>query len=202
MFIADVDQALEQLVRERLPLPHDIGDVSFEPPNETWSASLSRLTINMFLHQVSRSTQPGRAPILREGESDGDRGFRRKALPMIELSYLVSAYAGSPRDEHQLLGSAVSLFAGVGTLPPELTPPTLNSTVSIVLGDEIKPREVWQGVGGKLKASLIIRANVAADTWDWERQAPPVENVSVLSAPNEDGAARGPLAPNWPSPRR
>jgi len=201
MFIADVDQALEQLVRERLPLPHDVGDVSFDPPNETWSASLSRLTINLFLHQVARSTQPGRAPIIREAD-EGERGFRRKALPMIELGYLVSAYAGSPRDEHQLLGNAVSLFAGIATVPPELTPSTLASTVNIVLGDEIKPREIWQGVGGKLRASFSIRANVAADTWDWERQAPSVESVSVLSAPNEDGAARGPLAPNWPDPVR
>jgi hypothetical protein len=183
MFIRDVDEGLERLVRTRLPLPEDVGDVSFDPPTGTWSAQLSRLTVNLFLYHLDRSTQPTRAPQTRIA-ADG-RAERRNAQPMIDLGYLVSAWAGSPRDEHQLLGDVISLFAGVGMMPEEFMAPALNSSVFLNFGAEehTRPREVWQGVNGQLKACGLLRATVAADTWDWEDQAPSVERISALAAP-------------------
>lgn len=189
MFISEVDQGLERLLRQRLPLSEHVGDVSFETPNDTWAASLSRLTINVFLYQVERSSQPGRGPVVRAGENGAS--YRRGSQPMIELGYLISAWAGSPRDEHQLLGDIVSLLAGISILPEEVTPSGLNSTVSLALGGELKPRDIWQGLGGKLRPSLMLSATVAADTWDWELQAPPVERLSVLSHPSPYPPPRG-----------
>jgi hypothetical protein len=189
MFISEVDQGLERLLRQQLPLSEQVGDISFEAPNDTWAASLSRLTVNLFLYQVERSSQPGRAPVVRTGE-DGP-SYRRRSQPMIELGYLISAWAGSPRDEHQLLGDIVSLLAGISTLPEEVTPPGLSSTVSLALGGELKPRDIWQGLGGKLRPSLMLSATVAADTWDWELQAPLVDRLSVLSSPSPVPPQRG-----------
>jgi hypothetical protein len=189
MFISEVDQGLERLLRQRLPLSEQVGDVSFEAPNDTWAASLSRLTVNVFLYQVERSGQPSRAATVRPGE-DGP-SYRRRPQPMIELGYLISAWAGSPRDEHQLLGDIVSLLAGTSILPEEVTPPGLNSTVSLALGGELKARDIWQGLGGKLRPSLIVTATVAADTWDWELQAPLVDRLSVLSRPSPVPPQRG-----------
>jgi hypothetical protein len=183
MFIRDVDEGLERLVRARLPLPETVGDVSFDPPTGTWSAQLSRLTVNLFLYHLDRSSHPTRSPQNRV-DANG-RAERRAAQPMIELGYLVSAWAGSPRDEHQLLGDVVSLLAGFQALPPEFAPPGLNSSVFLGFGadDTIRPREIWQGVSGQLKACAVIKATVAADTWDWQDQAPPVDRISVLSSP-------------------
>ena len=190
MFISAVDQGLERLLREGLPFPEHVGDVSFETPNDSWAATLSRLTVNVFLYQVERSSQPGRAPVVRVG-GDGAPGYQRRPQPMIELGYLVSAWAGSPRDEHQLLGDVVSLLAGTPTLPERVAPPTLNSTVTLSLGGTLGPRDVWQGLGGKLRPCLLMSATVAADTWDWELQAPAVERLSVLSNPSPVPPARG-----------
>jgi hypothetical protein len=183
MFIRDVDEGLERFIRTRLPLPEDVGDVSFEPPTGTWAAQLSRLTVNLFLYHLDRSAQPTRSPQTRISENG--RAERRNAQPMIDLGYLVSAWAGSPRDEHQLLGDVISMIAGVGMLPAEFAAPALNSTVFLSFGAEehTRPREVWQGVNGQLKACGLLRATVAADTWDWEDQAPPVERISALAAP-------------------
>jgi hypothetical protein len=182
MFIRNVDEGLERLVRTRLPLPEEVGDVSFDPPSKNWSAQLSRLTVNLFLFHVDRSTQPTRAPQVRV---DGDgRPQRRTPQPMIELRYLVSAWAGSPRDEHQLLGDLVSLLAGAPVLPADLAPGRDSSILLSLGGDDLhRSREVWQGVGGDLKASVQLTATVAADTWDWTDQAPAVERIGVLTAP-------------------
>jgi hypothetical protein len=184
MFIKDVDDALERLLRARLPLPREVGDVGFDAPNDTWSAQLSRLTVNLFLYSIERSTHPNRTAHARVDEGTG-RGQRRAPQPMIELSYLVSAWAGSPADEHQLLGDVVSILAGTSVLPAEHVSDRVTSSVTLTMGTEdgTRPRDVWQGLGGKLKACLLLRATVAADTFDWEDQAPAVARISVLSSP-------------------
>ena len=64
MFISHVDSGLEKLLRTRLPLPEEMGDVSFDAPSGTWSAQLSRITVNLFLYDIQRSSQPS-APSTR-----------------------------------------------------------------------------------------------------------------------------------------
>ena len=55
MIIPTIDTGLESLLREGLPLPKSLGDISFESPSGTWSAQLSRITVNLFLFGVGRS---------------------------------------------------------------------------------------------------------------------------------------------------
>ena len=106
MIIPTIDTGLEALLRSGLPLPETVGDISFESPSGTWSAQLNRITVNLFLFGVGRSTQPPR-PADRPRPSNG-RVQRRNPIPMLELHYLVSAWAGVVRDEHQLLGDALA----------------------------------------------------------------------------------------------
>jgi Pvc16 N-terminal domain len=185
VFISHVDFGLERLLRTRLPLPEDVGDVSFDAPSGTWSAQLSRITVNLFLYDVQRSTQPSVAH-LRPGDA-GRPSERRRPQPMIQLDYLVSAWAGSPRDEHQLLGDVVSLLSGLETIPADLLPDELSSTVRLTLGGGVsQPREIWSAAGGSLKASMNLQATVAADTFDWEVQAPAVERIDALASRMDD----------------
>ena len=118
VFISNVDSGLERLLRARLPLPEEVGDVAFDTPSSGWSAQLSRITVNFFLYDVQRSTLPSRSATLRPEENGGSQ-LRRRPQPMVQLAYLVSAWAGNPRDEHQLLGRVVSLLAGTEVLPDE-----------------------------------------------------------------------------------
>jgi hypothetical protein len=185
VFISHVDAGLEKLLRTRLPLPEEMGDVSFDPPSGTWSAQLSRITVNLFLYDVQRSNQPS-APSTRT--ADGSPAQRRRPQPMMQLGYLVSAWAGSPRDEHQLLGDVVSIFAGVEAVPDELLSDELSSTVRLGLGDnDNKVREIWAASGGSLKASFSLMVTVAADTFDWELTPPSVERISGMASRMDDG---------------
>lgn len=184
MFISHVDSGLEKLLRTRLPLPEEVGDVAFDPPNSTWSVQLSRITVNLFLYDVQRSTQPS-APAVRS--VDGGPVQRRRPQPMIQLAYLVSAWAGSARDEHQLLGDVVSILAGTEALPQALVPDGLSSSVRLSLGDpDNRVREVWSAFSGQLKASTLLTVTVAADSFDWELQPPAVERISALASRMDD----------------
>jgi hypothetical protein len=183
MFIRLVDEGLERLVRDRLPLPQDLGDVSFDAPSSNWSAQLSRITVNFFLYDVARSNEPARS-LPRRDLPDG-RAQRRLPLPTVQLGYLVSAWAGSPRDEHQLLGDVISTIAGLTTLPEEYLPSPPASTVHLNFAEDPgnRPREIIGGSGGQLKAAFTLLVSLAADTFEWEAEAPRVERVQALTGP-------------------
>lgn len=169
------------MVRDRLPLPEEVGDVVFDAPGSTWSAQLSRITVNLFLYDVQRSTQPSRSATVRPVDTDSP--MKRRPQPMIQLGYLVSAWAGSPRDEHQLLGDLVSVLAGTETLPAHYLPREASTSVHLRLGeDRSLPRELWTAAGGSLKASVLMQVTLGADTFDWEAQAPAVERIAAMAS--------------------
>ena len=68
MIIPTVDTGLEALLRKGLPLPETVGDISFESPSGTWSAQLSRITVNLFLFGVGRSAAAAAAVRRPHGE--------------------------------------------------------------------------------------------------------------------------------------
>ncbi|SOD70959.1 uncharacterized protein DUF4255 [Jatrophihabitans sp. GAS493] len=183
MFIRAVDESLERLLRASLPMPEEIGDFSFEAPTSGWAAQLSRITVNLYLYDVTRSPQPSRSATQRV-DANG-RPERRAPQPMIQLGYLVSAWAGTPMDEHQLLGDLISRLAAVQLLPAQYMPATISSTVTIALVEDERNRlrDIWSAAGGQLKASFTLQVTVAADAFDWQDEAPRVATVHALTAP-------------------
>jgi hypothetical protein len=189
MFITRVDSSFERLLRARLPLPTEVGDVSFDPPTATWSASLSRITVSLFLYDVQHSSLPSNTA--QRGGQD-HAGMRRRPLPMMQLGYLVSAWAGSPRDEHQLLGDVVSILTGLDQVPAEFTAPELQSPVRFTIKEDPRnaTRDIWAATGGQLKASVVLQAIVAADTFDWAQEPPTVDRIQLLAAPGVPATGR------------
>ena len=183
MIIPVIDTGLEALVRDLLPLPSSIGDVSFDPPSGTWSAQLSRITVNLFLFGVGRSPQPPRPAVDRT--VDG-RGQRRPQLPMIELHYLVSAWAGTVRDEHQLIGELLSHFTTAQILPGDHLPETMAAPVqlSVAPHDNNRAKDVWSTVGGTIKPSFELIVTTPVDALPFEALPPAVERVAALVAPH------------------
>ncbi|MDT4913085.1 MAG: hypothetical protein QOC66_2213 [Pseudonocardiales bacterium] len=187
MFIRIVDESLERLIRTELAMGDDLGDVAFDAPTSNWSAQLSRITVNLFLYDVAMSGHPSRTPIRRVME-DGT-AERRAPQPLIQLSYLVSAWAGTARDEHQLLGDLVSRLCGHPTMPPEHITGELSSSVylGICVDEQNRLRDIWSAAGGHLKASFTLQASVAADAHDWQAAAPLVRSVEALVPPMPGG---------------
>ncbi|MGN6522951.1 MAG: DUF4255 domain-containing protein [Actinomycetes bacterium] len=196
MLIPTVERGLDRLIRATLPLPESVGDVSFDPPSGTWGAALSRLTVNLFLFDVQRSPQPPR-PAAERTTPDG-RVERRPPLPMVQLGYMVSAWAGNTQDEHELLGELLSCFLLHGVLPADLLPRPLDSSVqlSVAPADAMtRPKDIWSGIEGKLRPSFTVIATVALDTIAWAPVAPRVDRVQGLAAPTPSV-----VPPQQPSP--
>ncbi|MEO6885017.1 MAG: DUF4255 domain-containing protein [Jatrophihabitantaceae bacterium] len=184
MFIRVVDEGLEHLFRAELPLPEDVGDISFDAPTGTWAAQLSRITVNLFLYDIGRSTLPSRA--MTQRVTVNGQAQQRPQQPMVRLSYLVSAWAGNARDEHQLLGDVISRCAALSELPQQHLLGEVSSPVHLTFAEDerTRQREVWNGVGGQLKPSFTLQANLAADTFDWRDAAPAVTRIETLMPPH------------------
>jgi hypothetical protein len=185
-----IEQGLEKLVRTALPLPEQVGEVSFDPPSRSWAAQLSRITVSMFLFGVGRSPQPPR-PVADRSDASG-RIQRRGPLPMIELNYLVSAWAGNVRDEHELLGDVLGCFLTHQALPAELAAPGLLSTVQIALAPADTPRvkDVFASIEGSMRAAFEIVLTTALDVGAWADAAPSVQRIEALTAPLPAKTAR------------
>jgi hypothetical protein len=187
MIIPAIDAGLESTIRAELPLPATVGDVSFDPPSGTWSAQLSRITVNLFLFGVGRSPQPPRPAADRV--VDGVRQ-RRPQLAMIELRYLVSAWAGTVRDEHQLTGELLSLFIANQVLPADHLQTAVVSPIQLAIApyDNNRAKDVWSTVGGTIKPSFELVVTSAIDALPFEDLPPAVERIESLLAPH--GGAR------------
>ncbi len=207
MLIPLVEQGLEKLVRAALPLPEQVGAVSFDPPSRSWAAQLSRITVSMFLFGIGRSPQPPR-PMADRSDASG-RIQRRGPLPMIELNYLVSAWAGNVRDEHELLGDVLGCFLTHQALPAEFAAPGLLSSVQIALAPADTPRvkDVFASIEGSMRAAFEIVLTTALDVGAWADAAPSVQRIEALTAPIPSRAAVAPAtattragAPAVPAP--
>ena len=190
MIIPVIDAGLEALVRSTLPLPPAVGDVSFDPPSGTWSAQLSRITVNLFLFGVGRSAQPPRPAA--ERVLDGVRQ-RRPPLPMIELHYLVSAWAGTVRDEHQLTGEVLGHFILNQVLPAEHLPEAVAAPIQLAIAphDNSRAKDVWSTVGGTIKPSFELVVTSPIDALPFIDLPPLVERIESLVAPHPRPAGHG-----------
>jgi hypothetical protein len=195
MIIPTIDSGLEALLRAELPLPESIGDVSFESPSGNWSAQLNRITVNLFLFGVGRSSQQPRPAVDRE---QNGRAQRRPPVPMLELHYLVSAWAGVVRDEHQLLGDVLACLLPATALPAVHLPVPLDSPVQMHIEpyDNSRAKDVWATVGGAIKPSFELVVTSVADSPAFADLPPRVERINALVARLPQPGRAGPSGPS------
>lgn len=208
MLLPALEQSLERWLRAELPLPAEAGDVSFETPNGTWGSAVSRPTVNLFLHEV----QPGTRPHTRFAPSTDRDGVLvdTQPAPSVSFSYLVSAWAGGVRDEHLLLGDVLKVVLGATALPASVLAPGVTGPVEVLLGDGAVNRlkDVWGGIDGKLRASLVLIVTTPVPIGRPVPVAPEVTGVEGLvarrtapPAPTRRGTVRGAVE-EAPRPRQ
>jgi uncharacterized protein DUF4255 len=177
VFIHAIDESLERLLRAQLPFPADAGDVSFAAPTVGWGDRVGRPTVNLFLYEIKQSARPS-ASTVRRTDMDG-RPQQRRPSPVLELNYLISAWAKSPLAEHRLLGEVAGRLSVQATLPSARPADDGASPVQLIFGGdgENKLRDIWSAAGGRLKASFTLSVVTAIDAFAWTDQAPLVTEV-------------------------
>ncbi|MFP8905379.1 DUF4255 domain-containing protein [Streptomyces atacamensis] len=196
--IHEVDEGLRRLLGES-GLESSGVEIVFDAPTRDWAARRSAPTVCVFLYDIREdATRRGSGAGEVYGE-DGRLVARRTPPRWFELTYLVTAWASRPQDEHRLLSQVLACLVATDTLPARLLTGTL-AELGLTVGldtagaglDAPAASDVWSALGGELKASLgvLVRAPLAGVS---EAVAPPVtEGLAVRSAPRHgDGDAAG-----------
>ena len=112
---------------------------------------------------------------------------------MLEMHYLVSAWAGVVRDEHQLLGDVLACLLQTTVLPAAHLPIPLPSPVQLTIEpyESSRAKDVWATVGGAIKPSFELVVTSAVDDPAFAELAPRVERINALVAPVPPGPPPG-----------
>jgi hypothetical protein len=163
--IDDVDRSLRALLGAHV----GGADVAFDAPTPEWAAGVAgakRPVLSLFLHAVDEDVAVRRADWDDVREADGRVVGRQPPLRRYRLSYLVSAWAGDPVEEHALLGRVleVALVAEVvplehlhGRLAEQELPVVLEAAVRLPDVPAPPPHDLWSALGMPMRASLDLR---------------------------------------------
>lgn len=185
-----IDEAIEAFFRAGVPLAATEVDVSFEAPDRTWSAKLVRPTVNLFLWDIRRSASRSRAG-METVERDG-QGFRRMALPVIELRYLVTAWTSDHGDERALLAGVMRNLLAHSHLPADFLPDAFDElrapTLLMARAGEDHV-DVFRALEGQLKPSISMVVVTEVDTDLLVPLAEPVTSIGVAVNDATTGAS-------------
>ena len=179
--IHTIDRAVERFLRAEVPLPEGAVDVAFDAPDRSWGASLTRPTINVFLWEVSRNPGGMRTGLEHRINDEGSIE-RRRTQPVVDLRYLITAWATELADEHQLLGSLLTCILAHSQLPADSLPDHLTAsrcTLTLATRDQRVPNEFWSSLDGRMKPGLQVEVSVPLEVFSWTATATRAEEIGV-----------------------
>jgi hypothetical protein len=184
--IHEVDEGLRRLLAES-GLEASGVEVVFDAPTRDWAARRSAPTVCFFLYDIREDAVRRGTGAGEVYDEDGHLVARRSPPRWFHLTYLVTAWASRPQDEHRLLSQVLGALVAHDTLPAGLLTGSL-AELGLTVGletagtgmDAPAAADVWSALGGELKASLGVRVTRAA--------APPVtEGLVVRTAAAREG---------------
>ncbi len=162
-----LDDAIEACLRAEASLPANEIDIVFDRPNRDWGASVNRPTVNVFLWDLRRNTTDQEAGM--ETHVENGRTVRRPPKPRIDCRYLITAFAGEVRDEHQLLGTVLTALLKYTEFPTQYLPGGYAEvrplpSIHVERNDGSDATDFWTAVQGDVRpgVDLIITATVDA----------------------------------------
>lgn len=198
-----LNQSLETFLRTDVPLPAAEVDVTFATPDKEWSGRLTRPTVNVFLHEVRRSSS--RSVTGMTTRVGTGTATREVMAPFVRVRWLISAWTTEPDDEHRLLGDILSLAATAGAIPRvHLLSPLdqLGNPVELLLANEdaAPSVQVWGALGQPPRVSVELIGVLPVMPPSLRRVPMPPSEVAVGVSDTEEPTRRSDVAASSPAP--
>jgi hypothetical protein len=167
--ISDIDNALRELLQQKLPMRKGEVDISFDHPKREWSARLSKPTINLFLYDVRENIELRGSQQVTRRDIDDNRVMLRYTPVRIDLCYIVTGWAKEVRDEHRLLSEALMVFLRNPIVPEELLPENLTNADLPVRAKAAQANalheisELWNTLDNEIHPSLRLIITIALE---------------------------------------
>ncbi|MBA3532238.1 MAG: DUF4255 domain-containing protein [Ardenticatenales bacterium] len=155
-----LDEALRKLLIRELPISNNEIDIDFKQPKREWSARLSRPTLNLFLYDVRENNKMRQAQPFWDVEQNGKTATLQRKPVMINLHYVITAWATEPEDEHRLLGRTLMTLYRHPYIPKDLLPEEIAEAKEdvIILKSQYdmldKPSDIWSTIDNQWRPSI------------------------------------------------
>ncbi|WAP60468.1 DUF4255 domain-containing protein [Streptomyces sp. S465] len=191
--IHEVDEGLRRLLGE-CELEASGIEVVFDAPTRDWAARRSAPTVCVFLYDIRQDATRRGAGDREVYDADGHVVARRAPARWFTLTYLVTAWANRPQDEHRLLSQVLACLVATETLPARLLTGSL-AELGLTVGldtaeaglDAPTAADVWSALGGELKASLGVRVRAPLAGISTAVAPPVTEGLVTRSAARDSG---------------
>ena len=190
--IADLDETIRQLLIRDIPIKHGEIDVKFDQPKREWSARLSKPTINLYLYDMRENH------LLRKNQMERLRHTGRKVTEQrspvrLECTYMMTAWAAEPEDEHRLMGRALQAlfrhpYLNADVLHGKLKRQRFKIPAQLARHDKLtNPAELWSALDNELRPSISFILTLALNPFE-EITGPAVRNLTMRTRINTNGA--------------
>lgn len=191
----DLDKTFENILRDKGQIPRSAIDIEFEMPTSEWSARLNRPSINMWCFDVRENLK------LRSMEKsavsyNGTTAIRSLPPRRMDATYLVTAWANKPEDEHQLLWRVLATLKSMRYLQPEDCEGELrfqSHNIPLTVADMSEPKanftDLWSVVDNQMRLGFPVTATLELET-DMGFTAPVVLSTTVHVGESFDATSR------------
>jgi hypothetical protein len=176
----DLDETIRQLLIAEMPVRNGEIELSFDQPKRQWSGRLSKPTLNLFLYDVRENAVLRQHQWERLPGNGSDSPAHLKRTPLrVDCTYMLTAWATVPEDEHRLLTRALLALFRFPILPEErlvgaLRKPPFDIQTRLASHDKLtNPAEVWSSLDNEMRPSISYVVTLALDPWE-ERMEPVV----------------------------
>lgn len=173
--IEDLDELLRKILMREIPIKNGEVDIAFDLPKREWSSRLNRPTLNIFLYDLRENS------VLRQPEwevqKDSNGGYSKRRSPArVDLSYMITAWAADPEDEHRLLTRTAMALYRIPMLPganisKDMLPESLQAQpvpmpVRVAQHDKLtNPAEVWSALDNEMRPSVSCVITMALNPY-------------------------------------
>lgn len=186
----ELDETIRRLLITELPLVKNGNKVviDFHQPTRDWSTRLGNtFTINVFLYDVRennilRQPQWERLP----GNGRDQRAHLKRGPLRLDYSYMITAWANDPEDEHILLRNCLLTLFRFPILPKDRLVGSLQNQpfdvqARLASHDHLtNPAEVWASLDNEMRPSVSYIITLALDPWQ-EVTEPLVHTLSLYT---------------------
>jgi len=162
--IHEVDESLRGLIKRDVVNDGEI-DVVFDAPTREWSSKRSTPTVDLFLYDIREELSQRQQGLVRERGADGRVVRQRDPTRRLKLSYLLTAWAQRPEDEHRLLAAMLECLLLYEALPDDVLTEALSQagvtvgiTVALPSVEDRHVSDLWTAIGGDLRPALDVVA--------------------------------------------
>ena len=185
--LGDLDRAIRALFLRELDERGIEGTgVSFDVPTAAWAEGLTAPALNLYLYDLKESRAQRRVE-WEQGQVNG-RTVERPPPVLIDVSYVITAWADNPEQEHGLLSAALAIAYSHPALPDAVRAGALAEEWAYehqLLTRVAQPHgeglgaAFWAALGGSHKASVDFGVGVWCRPGRDVEQAPPVRTQTV-----------------------